>query len=162
RTIAAAGVETLNGWEPKRGTLRLFDAATGRRVRELTGHGDQVYQVTFTADGKTLLSGSMDGTLRVWDVATGKQLRQAQWEWGALALSPDGKVLARRNGDQVELCELLTGNVLARLEAGADVLHDGFGPPVDHRAQPIAFSPDGKALLMQDGTGLRLCDVASG
>jgi hypothetical protein len=38
-------------------------------VGQLTGHQDFVVQVAFSADGKTLLSGSLDTTALLWDVA---------------------------------------------------------------------------------------------
>jgi len=32
----------------------------------LTGHTDEVYVVTFSADGKTIASGSKDNTIKLW------------------------------------------------------------------------------------------------
>src|SRR5690348_7653787 len=42
-------------------TVRLWDVASGREVRRLTGHKDAVCAVAFLAGGKTLVSGSTDG-----------------------------------------------------------------------------------------------------
>ena len=49
----------------------LWDAATGRPLRQLRGHQNIVFGVTFSADGSQLLSASRDNTLRLWDVASG-------------------------------------------------------------------------------------------
>jgi len=47
---------------------------TGRELRTLAGHKDQVTSVAFTPDGKTLASGSYDHTIRLWKVETGECL----------------------------------------------------------------------------------------
>jgi hypothetical protein len=39
-------------------TVRLWDVATGRELRQLTGHTDDVRSVAISADGQTLASGS--------------------------------------------------------------------------------------------------------
>jgi len=38
----------------------------------LEGHGDEVWCVAVTPDGKTVVSGAKDGTLKVWDLETGE------------------------------------------------------------------------------------------
>jgi WD40 repeat protein len=50
------------------GTVRLWDAATGRELRRYTGHTALVENVVFAPDGRYLVSGSDDGTVRLWDV----------------------------------------------------------------------------------------------
>ena len=44
---------------------------TGAHQRTLTGHRWNAYSVVFSADGRTLASGSEDATIRLWDVVTG-------------------------------------------------------------------------------------------
>src|SRR5689334_2355689 len=55
-------------------TVKLWDAATGRLLRTLTGHRDAVLSVSFSADGATVYSGSRDGTVKAWVVETGRLL----------------------------------------------------------------------------------------
>jgi hypothetical protein len=57
------------------GEIKLWEVATGREVRTLSGHTDFVYSVAFSPDGKLLASGSWDGTIKLWDVATGREVR---------------------------------------------------------------------------------------
>jgi WD40 repeat protein len=48
------------------GTVVLLDAKTGTLLKALRGHAGPVLDVGFSADGRTLASGSADGTVRVW------------------------------------------------------------------------------------------------
>lgn len=49
--------------------VRLWEARTGKEVGQFPGHGGAVTCVAFAADGKTLVSGSVDTTALVWDVS---------------------------------------------------------------------------------------------
>ncbi|MHC4714152.1 MAG: protein kinase domain-containing protein [Planctomycetota bacterium] len=120
--------------------ITLWDVATGRKVRTLTGHGWEVNAVAFNPDGKTLVSTSSDGRTRLWDVVTGEVL----WTSGiyrvrSLAFSPDGRTLASNtcNGD-IRVHDAATGRQLLAID-------HGVAPPYNDYA-PIAFSPDGRKL----------------
>jgi WD40 repeat protein len=94
KTLATGGVK---------GTLVLWDVASGKPRHTLKGHKDVVLQVCFSADGRTLASaGNQDKTALVWDVATGQSRGVFQGHNQAVvcvALSADGSVLATGSGD---------------------------------------------------------------
>ena len=48
--------------------VQLWDLVTGEHKKELNGHIRNVLSISFSADGKTLVSGSQDGTVLVWDI----------------------------------------------------------------------------------------------
>ena len=48
-------------------SVRLWDAATGRQLRQLDGHGDYVWSVVFSPDGAVIASSSSDGSVRIWN-----------------------------------------------------------------------------------------------
>jgi WD40 repeat protein len=46
--------------------LHVYDSMTGQCLRRLQGHERRITDLAFSADGKHLLSTSLDGTVRVW------------------------------------------------------------------------------------------------
>lgn len=58
------GVTAISGNE---GSLILWDTETGRELRRLNAHNDDVVEVEFSADGNYALSRSRDMNVRVWD-----------------------------------------------------------------------------------------------
>ena len=70
--FAPDGRTILTGSEDN--TARLWDAATGQKIRILGGHEKGITSVAF-ADGRTILTGSDDDTARLWDAATGQKIR---------------------------------------------------------------------------------------
>src|SRR5205814_325277 len=82
----------------------------------LTGHKDEVWSVSVSADGKRVLTSSGDKTLRLWDAHTGKQLRVFEGHTSSVrsaALSQDGKrVLSGSVDHTVRLWDATTGQGL--------------------------------------------------
>jgi WD40 repeat protein len=55
--------------------VRVWDAATGKELRQLQGHTGVVWGVAFEPSGSRLASVSGDRTVKVWDAATAQELR---------------------------------------------------------------------------------------
>jgi WD40 repeat protein len=97
-TLAALG----QGGETDTGKIQLIEIATGKLVREVSGHQYGVTDCKFSADGKLILSTGRDTTLRICQVEDGKEVaalgspRGGQFkDWlNALAISPDQKFVA--------------------------------------------------------------------
>jgi RNA polymerase sigma factor (sigma-70 family) len=147
--------------------IRLWDPATGKELRRLAATGQQVQFVTFTPDGRTLISGGDDKTIRFWEIATGREVRQFRdLPLGVcrIVVSPDGKTLAwvgatkitGSKGDgsiytvgfadrTVYFRDLSTGDDTGSLQCDGPPVDRAFGDP--YGVSSLAFSPDGKSLL---------------
>jgi hypothetical protein len=105
----------------------LWDTAAGKQVAKLVGHQGTVGALTFTADGKSLATGSADGTALVWDVtAARKQIPAAAWPadgvspWDDLA-SQDAGVAHRAVWALADNPGKAEALLKARVKAGAGV-----------------------------------------
>ena len=56
-----------SGWEQP--TINLLELATGKERYRFEGHKRRVTSLAFSADGRTLISGSEDTSALVWDIA---------------------------------------------------------------------------------------------
>ncbi len=122
------------------GGIVLWDPATGKLLRRFScnpGQFIQVWSVTFTSDGKGLISAGEDKQVRLWDPATGKEIRQFTGhtqDVRCAVLSPDGQTLASAADKEIRLWEMATGKLVRRLT--------GQKEPI----RALAFSPDGTLL----------------
>jgi dipeptidyl aminopeptidase/acylaminoacyl peptidase len=57
-------------------TARVWDAATGKALREPMKHDGKVVSAQFSADGQRVVTASWDKTARVWDAAAGEALSE--------------------------------------------------------------------------------------
>ncbi len=137
---------------PPRGAVRVYDAATGKRLRTLGANDLWTVDVRFLADGRTLLARDDGGAVRLWDAATGK-LRETVAGGDALLativpLSPDGRTAAVADKG-LRLRDWRTGKELATILKGGN-------PPA------LAWAPGGKVLAFGDVQGrVHLRDLAT-
>ena len=52
------------------GTVKVWDAQTGRETLTLKGHSSGVWSVSFSPDEKRIVSGSSDKTVKIWDISS--------------------------------------------------------------------------------------------
>ena len=122
-------------------------------------HGNWVYSVSFSPDGKLLATGGGKfgavGAAKLWDVSSGKRVAEFphRWNWdqfhSLVTFSPDGKLLTTMGEAEVaNLWDVSSGKRVAVLNHGDLV-------------RSVSFSPDGK-LLATAGRKVNLWDVSSG
>ena len=95
-----AVVASGSGFEDS--TIRIWDCADGRLLRELKGHTGWVSEIAFTRDGRRLISSAADQTIRTWDTATWKQMRVLRGntdEIGTVARDGSGQLVASGSRD---------------------------------------------------------------
>jgi small GTP-binding protein len=97
-------------------TAGLWDVETGRCLRVLEGHTDDIWCVAWSADQRRALTGAEDRTMRLWDVEMGQCLRIFEGHQDtvlALALSANRNRALSGSGDNtVRLWDVETGKCL--------------------------------------------------
>ncbi|CCM06543.1 uncharacterized protein FIBRA_08817 [Fibroporia radiculosa] len=138
-TVATGG---MNEWSSFQSTLQ--------------GHTSNVTSVTFSCDGRHIISGSDDQTICVWDMETGQQLcSPLEGHAGpviSVAISQDGRHIASGSHDKtVRVWDMKTGQQL--------------GSPLEGHTGPVssvAISHDGRQIVSgsRDNT-IRVWDMVT-
>ena len=111
--------------------------------------------VSFSPDGRSILSASDDGTLKLWDATSGHPILSLAGHTDsvrACAFSSDGRsILSASDDGTLKLWDAASGRPILSLEG-----HTTW-------VRACAFSPDGRSILSasSDGT-LKLWDASSG
>ena len=87
-------------------TIHVWDAATGRLLRQIAGHTGCLCRLIFTKDGHRLISAAADQTIRSWDTAAWTELEVLRGHTGSVdgvAISETAQLIASvsSNGDLV-------------------------------------------------------------
>jgi WD40 repeat protein len=185
QTLATEAARTVYLWDAKTFQLltTLVDPSVEIGVGPLSlwtlsgfSHGDTIYTMIFSPDGRTLATASRDGTAKLWDAASGKLTATLRHDRKImrLAFSRDGLTIASGSEDRTaRLWEVTTGRLIATLEHSGTVWSIDFSPngrlvataaDNDHSVKlwdattrklvdefkdarsPLAFSPDGRTL----------------
>jgi WD40 repeat protein/transcriptional regulator with XRE-family HTH domain len=162
--IALLTIRSLRTQYSPEGDAMLDRATTlAYPLLQLTGHTGGIKSIAFSADGKQVLTSSIDGTARLWDPQTGRPGRVISYTGElfpgisspsllAAAFSPDGRyVLAGGNGTMASMWDAATGQEVQQFR--------GYALAV----LSVAFSSDGKQVLIgsADKT-VRLYDAQTG
>lgn len=116
----------------------------------LVSHQGQVLGISFSPDGKRLVTAGMDDTVILWDRA-GNNLRQFEANQGGvgdIAWSPDGQYLATAGADNTVGIWDLSGYELTRLERHLNSI------------DRVEFSSDSKRLATIASDGVRLWNLS--
>ncbi len=140
-------------------TVGQWDVATGELLGSTPRHGEEVWSLALSPDGRTLVTGGRvfdpahpECHARLWDARTRQPIGHPTPHGAAIyavAFSPDSRVVATGSDDRTtRLWDAATGEPL--------------GPPVRQAAAiwALAFSPDGRTILTGGADGnAQLWDV---
>jgi WD40 repeat protein len=139
-------------------TIRIWDVASGKEVRQLRDHAVALSCLTFSPDGKHIAACTLnDQSIRIWEVDSDKEPRvivtnQNGAATMTFAYAPDGKTLAVGQGpmQEVAIFDVDTGKA-ARAFGRHSVSIDS-----------ITFAKGGKQLATKTGPVVRLWDIEKG
>ena len=118
----------------------LWDIERNRKIRTLSGHLEVITSATFSPDGKSVATASMDSTVRLYrinDPESVLTLGGQSFSYMSVAFSLDGHRLAANNDGTIRLWDLTT---VQPQEVAALQGRKGFG-------SALAFLPEGDTLV---------------
>ena len=153
------------------GDVDLWDLASGQKLRTLAAHKLSIFALSFSGDGRWLLTGGqetparlpsiggqmppIETRIRIWDTTTWTEHYSQAFNRigsGAASFSLDSRILiVEKDWDLVELFEIASGASLAKFTA-AD--------PLSHARQfstgNLLITPDGSLLMQAAQNGVRI------
>ena len=138
------------------GTIKLWDAATGRIIQTFRAHSSSLFIPAVSPDGRQIISGDLWGLIKLWDVATGNEIRTFRGHSRAVysvAFSPDGRTIISGSEDNtIKIWETATGSTIRTLTEHTRSV-----------SYKVAFSPNGRQFISGDDSGtIRLWETATG
>ena len=127
-------------------TAHRWEVATGRELpaQEWQEGGKECVSAAISPDGKVIASGGSDGTISLRDAVTGQQLARLDWQKGpvgAVAFSPDGKLLASCSESEKN------GPIRVGCIDGKDAPRQFKADRTNYQWQSVCFAPDGKHVV---------------
>lgn len=138
------------GWEHD-----FLYTRTNPNNASLKGHTSFVKSVSFSPDGKRIVSGSWDNTLKIWDASTGQEIQILKGHTcgvNSVAFSPDGKKVVSGSEDMtLKIWDAITGKEIQTLKGHTKAVTS------------VSLSPDGKRIVSGswDNT-LKIWDTGTG
>jgi WD40 repeat protein/serine/threonine protein kinase len=134
------------------GSLKVWDARTGRKLVAVPTHQDTVWGLAYSPDGRRLATGSWDKTVKVWDALTGQEVLtlRSKDKVFSVAFSPVGPYLASAGyGGTVEVWKT-TGEKLRTLRGHTTIV------------QSVTFRPNSRQLASASGDIVKVWDLTTG
>jgi WD40 repeat protein len=140
----------------KDGTIRLWDASSGRLIRVVGSNANAVFGLAYHPSGTQIASAGQDGLVKIWDVATGTLVRSLRGSAGSVycvAYSPDGGRLACGDGcppwEHVD--HLRTRGVVRIWDEPTGAARCLVLNGHTQNVMDVTFSPDGRHLATVSG-----------
>jgi WD40 repeat protein/DNA-binding SARP family transcriptional activator len=147
RQLRHAGAVAAVAWSPdgsrvataSLGTVFIWDALSGVKVRTLVGHTGAVEALTWSRSGEYLATGGQDRTVRIWDAHTGEMVQILRGHSGAVlsaTWSADDSHIVTASADQTaRIWDVQNGEELLSLQGHSD------------RVNASVYSPDGDFIM---------------
>jgi len=148
--VAWSGATRLIASRTCLGDVGLWDIRLNSR-RDLAGHGNDGYGLSFTPDGSYLASGGADNSIRIWYSANGSLTRTLTGHTdhvNSLAYSPEGRLLA--SGSKDKTAKIWNGSNGRLITTVTGHLNE---------IRSVAFNRAGSQLATASKEGVRVWDA---
>ncbi len=133
------------GWNPKaclremlwmQNVFRSENLTQKPEIVIQTGHLTTIYSISFSPDGKYIITASEDMTAKLWEVSTGRAIRTFNNVGSEVSYSPNGKYVATIGSEShnAELWNVSTGRKIRTFRGHSRYITS------------LSFSPDGQYL----------------
>jgi hypothetical protein len=133
--------------------LCAYQVPAQRILKTLTGHTSSISSISFSSNGKALLSSSWDKTIRIWNPATGETTKIIETGKSVVfsaAFSKDLKFIACGNwSPKVTIFNATAGDIYKSFDASS------------FKTNYATYSGDGKILATVGNDTIKLWDVAT-
>ena len=127
------------------GDIIILGAISGSQIAVLSGHTMEVKCLTFSSDGKSLVSGSNDNTVKLWDVQTGGVIKtfygHTDWVLSVSISADQTRISSGSHDETIHLWDIHTGEPLCVIKQEQSVPYVKFSPK---NPQHIIFESRGK------------------
>jgi WD40 repeat protein len=133
------------------GTVRQWDAATGKPIGASMKGTGTVEDVAFTPDGRLIASTSSDGTMRLWNADTGAAVNPNPDRVGGLssvAVSQNHPILTGGANDTIQLWDPHSGHLVASQQVFDDHTASIMDVAFDRAGNLIAVSGDNGGIAV--------------
>ncbi|MFC0599390.1 WD40 repeat domain-containing serine/threonine protein kinase [Streptomyces palmae] len=144
KTLATVGYsDEQNSGSPW--SVQLWDVAR-RKVRRELDREEEIYGVSYSADGRTIVTAAKDRTVRLWNASDGRSAgsvdETTRVPVQSVEYSPRGSTLAVFDGEVVRLWDTAAHQLTYRLVGN------------NWNVRTLAFSPDGTQVATTSSDGV--------
>ena len=136
----------------------MWDARTGIPLLELTGHKLNLESVSFSPDGRRIVTGSRDGTAKVWDAGASTPLPELKGHTArvsSVSFSPDSTRIVTSSEDKTaKVWDTRTGTPLIDLKGHTSWLTSASFSPDGTRIVTLSSDQTAKVWDAVNGTAL--------
>jgi WD40 repeat protein len=138
------------------GAVRIWETSTGNSLIEMNIAKSPILEAAMSPDGKFVMAADEKGVQKIWESDTGKEINTFNSPIAKYCFSPDGKlVLALGTNNEWNLVEPITGKLVSTLAV------DGSYKGADLEVE-VAFSRDGKLIVIETDTKAQILDTGKG
>jgi uncharacterized protein with WD repeat len=124
-----------------KGDVKIIDLS-GKVIKSFKAHDQEVLQITYSPNGKYLITGGFDEKIKVWDTAAYKLIKtieRGKQTVSTLAVSPDSNFVATDGYSKIQLWNIKTGKNITPVKEIVPVKYMEFNPRYTYLASANGY-----------------------